>query len=132
VAEILLDRGLQVVALREALTLHHEDVGDVHAGRTSHFLHARDHDEERVYQHGERDRDLHVDEHGPGAVAQQRRDDRTDVKIHDGSPYWLLRYTAGGSRPTRQAGYRPAASVAVTASRIAHITPMRSKCISSW
>src|SRR5262249_4011689 len=36
VAEILLDRGLQVVALRKALTLHHEDVGDVHAGGTSH------------------------------------------------------------------------------------------------
>src|SRR5262249_15781482 len=122
----------QVVARRESRGLDHEDVGDVHARRPAHLVHALHDDVERVHQDRERYRDLQGDEHGAGAVAQQRRHDRTEVKVHIDSCYWLFRYTAGGMRPTRHAGYNPAASVATMASTIAQMTPIVSRCMSSW
>ena len=100
----------------------------------AHLLDALHDDVERIHQHGERDRDLHRDQHRAGAVAQQRGKDGTDTEVHVNSPlgtHWLFRYWAGGSRPTRQAGYRPAASVAAMARITAHMTPTASMWVSS-
>ena len=116
----------------EAGALDDEDVLLVDAGRTVNLLDALHDDVCRVRQHGERDGDLHGDQHGTGAIAQQCRQDGADVEHHGR----LLTDSSGTPRGAdgrcATPGTGPAASVAAIASNAAHTTPTTSKCMSSW
>src|ERR1700736_6525873 len=107
-----------------------EQVQIIDSRGPAHLLDALVHDEDRVDQHRERNRDLKGYEHRAGAIAQQGGYDGSDVEAHVLSPYWLFKYTAGATRPIRQAGYRPAARADTIASMTAQKTLIASKCVS--